>query len=48
MNQFIETHNHPEKALSDGAQSLDLKQFASLMKEINRSTAFENKTMTAC
>ncbi len=32
---IVETHNCPEKALCDGAQSLDLKQFASLMNKLN-------------
>ena len=31
---MIEVHNHPEKALSDGAQSLLPQQFESLMEEI--------------
>ncbi len=31
---MIEVHNDPDKALSDGAQSLYLEQFADLMKQI--------------
>jgi 3-deoxy-7-phosphoheptulonate synthase len=31
---LIEVHSNPEKALSDGAQSLFPEQFATLMKEI--------------
>ena len=31
---LIEVHNDPEKALSDGAQSLYPEQFAQLMKEL--------------
>jgi 3-deoxy-7-phosphoheptulonate synthase len=31
---MVEVHNEPEKALSDGAQSLYPKQFNDLMKEI--------------
>ncbi len=31
---LIEVHNDPEKALSDGAQSLFPEQFAELMKEL--------------
>lgn len=31
---LIEVHPDPEKALSDGAQSLDLEQFEQLMKEL--------------
>ncbi len=31
---IIEVHNCPEKALCDGAQSLNLAQFDSLMKKM--------------
>ena len=31
---IVETHPCPEKAVSDGAQSLDLNQFAAMMKEL--------------
>jgi len=31
---IIETHPAPEKAISDGAQSLDLNQFSKLMTEL--------------
>ncbi len=31
---LIEVHSDPEKALSDGAQSLDFEQFEQLMKEL--------------
>lgn len=31
---LIEVHPHPEKALSDGAQSLNFKEFSQLMAEI--------------
>jgi 3-deoxy-7-phosphoheptulonate synthase len=31
---LIEVHNDPEKALSDGAQSLYPEQFGQLMKEL--------------
>lgn len=41
----IETHNDPAKALSDGAQSLDLKQFDALMNDLKRRAAFEGKAM---
>ncbi len=37
----IETHDNPAEALSDGAQSLDLNQFAVLMTDINRRVKFE-------
>lgn len=31
---IIEVHNHPERALSDGAQALTLEQYASLVNEV--------------
>jgi 3-deoxy-7-phosphoheptulonate synthase len=31
---IVEVHPAPEKAISDGAQSLDLTQFAKMMKEL--------------
>jgi 3-deoxy-7-phosphoheptulonate synthase len=37
---LLEVHPEPEKALSDGAQSLTLQGFAKLMDEINRLTEF--------
>jgi len=40
---MIEAHNNPAKALCDGAQSLDLQQFASLMEELKIRAAVENK-----
>lgn len=40
---MIEVHNNPSKALCDGAQSLDLPQFAGLMSDIKKRVAFENK-----
>jgi 3-deoxy-7-phosphoheptulonate synthase len=40
---MIETHNNPAKALCDGAQSLDLEQFASLMGELKKRAELENK-----
>lgn len=42
---MIETHDNPAKALSDGAQSLDLAQFAELMADLTRRAAFEGKQM---
>ena len=42
---MIEAHNNPAKALCDGAQSLDLEQFASLMVELKRRAALEEKTI---
>jgi 3-deoxy-7-phosphoheptulonate synthase len=40
---MIETHNDPQSALSDGAQSLDLNQFRELCGDIKRRAAFEGK-----
>jgi len=40
---MIEAHNDPAKALCDGAQSLDLEQFHSLMDELKKRAALENK-----
>ena len=31
---IVEVHPHPEKAVSDGAQSLDLSQFAKMMRDL--------------
>ncbi len=31
---IVEVHPHPEKAISDGAQSLTLEQFAATMEEL--------------
>jgi 3-deoxy-7-phosphoheptulonate synthase len=31
---IVEAHPAPEKAISDGAQSLDMKQFANMMEEL--------------
>jgi len=41
---IVETHNNPAKALCDGAQSLDLEQFHSLMDELKKRATIENKT----
>jgi len=40
---IIEAHNDPAKALCDGAQSLDLDQFHSLMDELKRRAVIEDK-----
>ena len=40
---MIETHNDPARALCDGAQSLDLIQFNSLMEDLKLRIAFEGK-----
>ena len=42
---MIETHNDPARALSDGAQSLDLRQFQSLMADLKRRISFEGKQL---
>jgi len=42
---MIETHNNPAKALCDGAQSLDLDQFESLMESLRERTVIEKKSM---
>jgi len=40
---MIEAHNNPAKALCDGAQSLDLEQFSSLMEELKLRAVIEKK-----
>ena len=41
---LVEVHNDPEKALSDGAQSLYPEQFKQLMTELrNIATAVERR-----
>jgi 3-deoxy-7-phosphoheptulonate synthase len=40
---MIETHNDPTNALCDGAQSLDLEQFATLMVELKQRAGLERK-----
>jgi len=42
---MIEAHNNPAKALCDGAQSLDLEQFASLMIELKKRAVIEEKVI---
>ena len=42
---MVEVHNDPAKALCDGAQSLDLDQFASLMDEIKKRVVLEGRTL---
>lgn len=42
---MIETHNNPKCALCDGAQSLNLPQFDSVMSDIKRRVAFEEREM---
>ena len=40
---MIETHNDPAKALCDGAQSLDLEQFHTLMDDLKKRAVIEGK-----
>lgn len=42
---MVEAHNDPKNALSDGAQSLDLKQFDALMQDLKPRAALENKAI---
>ena len=42
---MIESHNDPAKALSDGAQSLDLNAFDALMRELERRALLEHRTI---
>jgi len=42
---MVEAHNNPAKALCDGAQSLDLEQFQSLMDELKKRAVIENKVI---
>ena len=42
---MVETHNNPAQALCDGAQSLDLAQFSTLMDELRERAVLEHKTM---
>ena len=42
---MIEVHNNPKAALCDGAQSLDLPQFAAVMEDIKRRVAFEGRKL---
>ena len=37
---LVEVHPEPEKALSDGPQSLTLQGFATLMSDINKLNVF--------
>lgn len=42
---MIEVHNNPKEALCDGAQSLDMQQFADLMVDLKRRVAFEGREL---
>lgn len=43
---MIEVHNNPPKALSDGAQSLTMEEFDSLMVVLKKYIALENKVLS--
>jgi len=43
---MIEAHNDPSRALCDGAQSLDLKQFEEIMVDLRKRALFEGKKMS--
>jgi 3-deoxy-7-phosphoheptulonate synthase len=43
----VEMHPHPEKALSDGAQSLDPKQFARMMEDLKPYTELWKRSREA-
>jgi 3-deoxy-7-phosphoheptulonate synthase len=43
---LIEVHNQPEKALSDGAQSLRPEQFAEMMQQLRPLAELMGKKMT--
>ena len=45
LGLMIEVHNNPKCALCDGAQSLDLEQFAETMADIRRRAAFEGRVL---
>ncbi len=42
---MIEVHNNPKAALCDGAQSLDMPQFAHVMEDIKRRVEFEGRIL---
>jgi len=42
---IVEVHNHPEKALSDGAQSLTPDQFDVMMKKLAAYAAVDGRTL---
>ena len=41
---IVEAHPAPEKAISDGAQSLDMTQFAKMMEELKPYIALWEKS----
>jgi 3-deoxy-D-manno-octulosonic acid (KDO) 8-phosphate synthase len=40
---FMEVHNHPSRALSDGANSLDLRRFKPLVSRLRDLADFVQK-----
>ena len=42
---IVEVHNHPEKALSDGPQSLYPDQFAIMMNELEQIAPVVGRTL---
>ena len=42
---MVEVHNHPEKALSDGPQSIYPEQFARMMDEIEQIAPVIGRTL---
>ncbi|MCI8880145.1 MAG: 3-deoxy-7-phosphoheptulonate synthase [Clostridiaceae bacterium] len=42
---MIEVHNNPKCALCDGAQSLDMEQFAATMEDVKKRVAFEGREL---
>jgi 3-deoxy-7-phosphoheptulonate synthase len=42
---MIEVHSHPEEALSDGFQSLTIKNFKNLLEKIEKIASVVDKRM---
>ena len=42
---MIEVHNDPKRALCDGAQSLNIPMFETVMEDVKRRVDFEGKTL---
>ena len=45
---MIEVHNDPKRALCDGAQSLNIPMFETVMADVKRRVAFEEKQLQIC
>jgi len=43
---MVEIHPNPDHAMSDGAQSLDFKQFSEMMLKVKRVAEAVNRTLT--